>query len=133
MVVVVWRTAVPAAFTSCTDTPGIPDSPVSSRPLLLTSFQTVLPSVSVKLGATTPKSRDRFELLLVSPSLVGSPPAVRVMSPLSMKPPLPRVPLGAPSSLLLTLSSGSDAVAVLLTNPNRAPPVLKFVAARRTR
>ena len=74
--------------------PAIPDSPVSSRPLLLTSFQIVLPSVSVKLGATTPKSRDRFELLLVSPSLVGSPPAVRVMSPLSMKPPLPRVPLG---------------------------------------
>ena len=95
----------------------IPVSPVSSRPLLFASFQMVFPSVSVKFGATRPKSRLRLVLLLVSPSLTGSPPLVRVMSPLSMNPPVPSVPDSAPLSLLLTLSSGSDSVKVLLRYP----------------
>ena len=71
--------------------------------------------------------------VVVGVPVVGRLPAgVRVMSPLSMKPPLPRVPTGAPSSLLFMLSSGSVGVLVLLVNPTRAPPVWKFVAASRT-
>ena len=88
--------APPASSSSSTSTPSIPVSPVSNVPLLFASLKTGLADCQRSRrgrGDPTPKSRDRLVFMSASPSSVGSVPSTRMIGPLRMTPPLPRVPL----------------------------------------
>ena len=108
---------VPPELSSCTVTLAMPVSPLSLKPLLFASSKTVSPRVSTPAGAggTKPKSSVRFVLASVSPSSIGSPPTVRAIALLWMKPPEPSAPAVVfviPLSSLLTLPSGLGGLVV---------------------